>query len=241
MYLANNSRPDIAFAVNQVARYANNPRQCHEIAVKRIGRYLKGSLYTDSDGNEHTRGTIFKPPNRSEPLQVNLWADADFAGAWTLDEQRDPDTARSRTGYIVTLNDLPLIWSSRLQTEISTSTAEAEYSSLASGMRALIPLRHIFKEIATTFKIPSDRVSFISHAFEDNQAALYVATANPPRLTARNKHWNIKHHWFRSHLGHGKDCIKVLPIPSQDQRADVFTKALTQMLFEKFRKLLMGW
>ena len=98
-----------------------------------------------------------------------------------------------------------------------SSTAEAEYSSLASGMRALIPLRHIFKEIATTFRIPSNRVSFISHVFEDNQAALYIATANPPRLTACNKHWNIKHHWFCSHLGEDNNCIKVLPITTQDQ------------------------
>jgi hypothetical protein len=87
----------------------------------------------------------------------------------------------------------------------------------------------------------NDRVSLISHAFEDNQAALYVATANSPRLTARNKHWNIKHHWFRSHLGEGKDCIKILPIPTQDQRVDIFTKALTKALFESLRKLLMGW
>ena len=95
MYIANNSRPDIAFAVNQVARYANNLRCCYEVAVKQIGRYLKGSLFNDHDGNEQTRGTIFKPPDRSEPLQVNLWADADFAGAWSITEQRDPDTARS--------------------------------------------------------------------------------------------------------------------------------------------------
>ena len=46
----------------------------------------------------------------------------------------------------------------------------------------------------------SNPVSFISPAIEDNQAALHVAMANPPRLTVRNKHWNIKHHWFRSHL-----------------------------------------
>ena len=41
--------------------------------------------------------------------------------------------------------------------------------------------------------------------------------------------------------GEGKDCIKILPIPTQDQRADIFTKALTKALFESFRKLLMGW
>ena len=48
--------------------------------------------------------------------------------------ERELDAARSPTGYIVTLNDLPLIRISKLQTEVSTSMAEAEYSSLASGM-----------------------------------------------------------------------------------------------------------
>ena len=43
MYLATNSRPDIAFAVNQCCRFANNPKQSHEKAVERIGRYLKGT------------------------------------------------------------------------------------------------------------------------------------------------------------------------------------------------------
>ena len=84
-------------------------------------------------------------------------------------------------------------------------------------------------------------VSTVSHAYEDNQATLLVATADPPRLTARNKHWNIKHHWFRSHLDKSGKGIEVLHIPSEQQLADIFTKALPQVLFEKFRKELLGW
>jgi len=89
----NNSRPDIAFAVKQVAHLANDPKRCYKIAVKQISQYLKGSLYNNSDINECTRGTIFKPPDRSEPQQVNLSADADFADPWSLNEQCDPDMA----------------------------------------------------------------------------------------------------------------------------------------------------
>jgi hypothetical protein len=197
-------------------------------------------LYTDGDGVERARGTILRlsPENRSKPLQLDLWADADFAGCWNATEQHDPDTARSRTGYVVTLSGFPLIWKSQLQVGIALSTAEAEFAALSSGMRALVPLRTIFFEIVACFGIPSEQVSTISHAFEDNQAALYVATADPPRLTARNKHWNTKHHWFRSKLGDG---IKVLPISSEDQRADIHTKALTQVPFERNRKKLNGW
>ena len=54
------------------------------------------------------------------------------------------------------------MWSLKLQTEISTSTAEAKYSSLATGTRALISLHYIFKEITTTFDIQNDCVSHIS-------------------------------------------------------------------------------
>ena len=239
-YLGGNSKSEIAFAVNQVSRYSNNPRRVHEIAVKRIGRYLLHTLYTDQDGIERTRGTIFKlsPEERKQPLQLDLWADADFSGTWNAEEQHDPDTARSRTGYVICLKGLPIIWKSTLQVGIALSTAEAEMGALVAGTRALVPLRTIFFEIATCFNIPAKRLSLISHAYEDNEACRYVATADPPRLTARNKHWNIKHHWLRSKLD---DNIKILPIDTKAQKADLYTKALTQVLFEKFRKQLVGW
>ena len=238
-YLCNNTVSEIAFAVNQVARYGNSPRHIHEQAVKRIGRYLKGTLFTDENGQERARGTIFKmtPEDRNKPLQVNCWADADFAGCWNAEQQRDPDTARSRTGYVISLKGFPIVWKSQMQTLVSLSTAEAEYAALCAAMRSLVPLRTVFYEVVDTFKIPAERVSLISHAYEDNEACLHVATADPPRLTARNKSWNVKHHWFREQLGD----IKILPIASTDQLADVFTKALTQDLFEKFRKQLNGW
>ena len=96
-YLCGNSKSEISFAVNQVVRHGNNPRRVHEQAVKRIGRYLLHTLYKDKDGIERTRGTIFKlsPEELKQPLRLDLWADADFAGTWNAEEQHDPDTARS--------------------------------------------------------------------------------------------------------------------------------------------------
>lgn len=218
----------------------NNPRRIHEIAVKRIGRYLKHFLYTDEDGVKRVRGAIFNlsEDERNTPLQLDLWADADFSGCWNATEQHDPNTSRSRTGYAVTMKGLRIIWKSQLQVGIALSTAEAEMGAQSSGMRALIPLRTIFFEIAECFDIPASRMSLVSHAYEDNEACLHIATADPPRLTARNKHWNIKHHWFRSKLG---EFIKVLPIRSQEQLADIYTKALTQDLFKACRTKLQGW
>ena len=151
MYLANNKRPDIAFTVNQVAHFANNLRLIHEQAVKQIGKYLKGSLYVDSSGVEHVQGTIYQFPVHQDdkpPLQLNLWADADFSGLWNIEDQMDPTSAKSRMGFVVTLSGLPLVWSSKLQQEITLSTAEAEFASLSTGMRLLVPLRGLFLEVA---------------------------------------------------------------------------------------------
>ena len=238
MYLSNNTRPDIAFAVNQVARFSNNPRLCHEVAVKRIAKYLKHTLFKDPDGSERVHGMIFKP-DKAKQLALNLHCDADFGGLFNAEENSDPNSARSRTGYICTLGDLPVIWSSKLQVEICLSTAESEMAALCSGMRALVPCRFLLFEIAKCFNIPIKRLSTISHVYEDNNACISVATANPPRLTPRNKHWCIKYNWFKTHLG--EDTILIQHVNSENQIADCLTKPLTQALFEKFRKLLLGW
>ena len=52
LYLAGNTWPDIAFAVHQCAQFFNQPKKCHEDAVKRIVRYLKGT---------QDKGLIFEP------------------------------------------------------------------------------------------------------------------------------------------------------------------------------------
>ena len=72
LYLQSNTRPDITFAVSQVARFANDPKLKHETAVKRIAKYLKATK---------SKGTIIKPMKN---LKLDCYADADFAGLWTL-------------------------------------------------------------------------------------------------------------------------------------------------------------
>ena len=70
LYLASNSRPDIAFAVNQCARFTHCANIQDEISVKRIGLYLKAIRES---------GLLLQPkPN----LSFKLYADADFAGLW---------------------------------------------------------------------------------------------------------------------------------------------------------------
>ena len=229
LYLASNSRPDIAFAVNQCERFNSCPKLIHEKAVKRIARYLKAT---------RERGLILQP---SKDLSLKLYADADFAGLWKIEKPDDPISVRSRTGFIITLSDIPVSWSSKLQTEIATSTMMSEYVALSTGMRELIPTMNIFKEICDAFHIKRSEESQLVRIFEDNEGAKKLAEKVLPRTTPQSKHFGGKYHWFRSHVTNPASKIKIYSIDTSLQKADIFTKGLVKVDFEKKRYLLMGW
>ena len=79
--------------------------------------------------------------------------DADFAGLWTFEEDQDPVCVKSRTGYVLMLGGCPLIFKSKLQTEIALSTLEAEYIALSQSMRELLPLRRLLQEVGKNLNL----------------------------------------------------------------------------------------
>ena len=145
----------------------------------------------------------------------------------------------------------PLLWISKLQTQIALSTMEAEYITLSQAMRELIGFRAILKEIYTqVFKDQSgyDALTFntISKTFkaippstvhEDNEACLKFATVT--KMPPRTKHIAIPYHFFRSKVDNGE--IKIVSVKTDNQLADQFTKGLSQDKFLADRKQLMGW
>ena len=181
LYLASNSRP------NQCARFNHCPRLVHEQAVKRIAQYLKGTRH---------KGLILKP---NDDMNLKLYADADFAGLWNVEDPLDPIRVRSRSGHVVTLCGLPVSWRSKLHTEISTSTMMAEYIALSTGMRELIPLIDLFDEICEVLKIHRSKETKIVRVFEDNEGALKLASKELPYVTPQSKHFAVKYHWFREY------------------------------------------
>lgn len=228
MYLTGNTRPDCQFAVHQCARFSHAPKYPHEQAVKRIGRYLLQTA---------TKGIRIKP---SRLLTLDCYVDADFAGLWGAEPPDDEMSVRSRTGYVVMLGQSPVLWASKLQTETATSTMAAEYIALSTAMRAIIPLRHIYFDLTKALRLPQDEKSSLTTVFEDNQAALKLATStDPPRLTPQSKHLAVKYHWFRSKLAKGQ--IEIIYVQTDFQKADLMTKALSKIKFEYARKLVMGW
>ena len=100
------TRPEISFAVQQACLYMHDPRIPHYNHVKRILRYLKGTL----DLGLHI--------NKSSPTSLTAYSDADWAGC--------PDTRRSTSGFCVFLGNNLVSWSSKRQVRVSRSPAEAE-------------------------------------------------------------------------------------------------------------------
>ena len=104
LYLASNTRPDISFAVHQWARFTHNTKSSHETAMKKICCYLQGNKYNV---------LVFNP---SKKLVVDCYVDENFAGLWGHEDPQDPICARSRTVFVVTFSNCPLLWVSKIQT-----------------------------------------------------------------------------------------------------------------------------
>jgi hypothetical protein len=227
IYLARNTRPDIEYAVHQCARFQINPKKSHENAVKRIGRYLLGT---------RNKGIIFKP-DQSKLGTLECFVDADFAGNYTKDRSYDPNSVRSRTGCVILFAGCPITWFSRLQSEISLSTTEAEYIALSTTCRELLPMKEMFKEIKAFLNIMDLTPDVKCTLFKDNVGAETLAKA--PKMTPRTKHIAIKYHHFREAVRSG--VLKISRVDTHDQLADIFTKAVKLHTFEHLRENIMGW
>ena len=134
-YLEKGTRPELAYAVHQCSRYSSNPRKAHGDAVKNIGRYLLGT---------HDKGMIIEP-NIDRSFEVHV--DPDFCGNWHKECAHEPDSARSRHGYIISYAGVPIVHKSQLQTELALSSTESEYTGLSYALRETIPIMELLKEM----------------------------------------------------------------------------------------------
>jgi hypothetical protein len=108
------TRPDLQYAVQQACLHMHNPTTAHQGLVKRILRYIRGTTALGL----HLR--------RSSHSDLTAYSDTDWAGC--------PDTRRSTSGYCVFMGDSLISWSSKRQTTVSRSSAEAEYRGVAHAV-----------------------------------------------------------------------------------------------------------
>jgi hypothetical protein len=224
-FLSGSTRPDIAYATHRCARFSKDPKACHEDALKKIIRYLKKTA---------DKGMIISP-DRSKGLEC--YVDASFCEGWSTEVSDDPTNCYSRTGYVIRLFGCPIIWVSKLQTEITLSTTESEYVALSQAMRDVIPLLEVLNHVQKSIDVDIDTPVVRCTVFEDNQGALELAIA--PKMRPRTRHIAVKYHHFREHVERG--LIKIVYVDTKNQLADMLTKALPFALLQPLRQSVLGW
>jgi hypothetical protein len=180
------TRPDIAYAVQQICLHMHDPREVHLVAAKRILRYLQGTL----------RFGLIIP--RSAPSQLVVYTDADWAGC--------PDTRRSTSGYAVFLGGSLISWSSKRQPTVSRSSAEAEYRAVANGVAEASWLQQLLQELHH----PLQTASLV---YCDNVSAVYLSSN--PIQHQRTKHVEIDLHFVRERVAIGAVRVLHVPTTSQ--------------------------
>ncbi|XP_045831131.1 uncharacterized mitochondrial protein AtMg00810-like [Trifolium pratense] len=111
------------------ARYMDKPTEMHVIAVKRIMRYLKGTMIY---------GILYKSTD-GENVTLVGWTDSDYAG--------DYDDRKSTSGYVFSIGTSAISWSSKKQPIVTLSTTEAEFIAAASSACQGIWLRNVLKQL----------------------------------------------------------------------------------------------
>ena len=104
---------------------------------------------------------------------MDVYVDAAFACGWGSEEGTNPDSVKSRTGYIIEIANCPVLWVSKLQSTIATSTMESEYTALSMALRAAIPLLAVVSSVTKGLNyLKHQQLTFKATVHEDNQGAL---------------------------------------------------------------------
>lgn len=120
------TRPDIAFGVQILNQFLQQPKKSHMEATLRIVRYIK---------SQPGQGVLFSSKHNTT---IIAYCDADWASC--------PHTTKSISGYLVKLRDTLVSWKSNKQTTISRSSIESEYTSMATIVTELVWLLGLIKE-----------------------------------------------------------------------------------------------
>ncbi|KAK3133143.1 hypothetical protein QOZ80_6AG0532910 [Eleusine coracana subsp. coracana] len=199
-YLAH-TRPDLAFSVGYVSRFMQRPTTEHQQAVKRIIRYVAGTL-------DHG---IYYPRCRGEAHFIG-YSDSDHAG--------DIDTSKSTSGILFFLGKCLVSWQSVKQPVVAMSSCEAEYIAASTASTQALWLARLL----------GDLLGRDTEAVElrvDSMSAL--ALAKNPVFHERSRHIRVRYHLIRDYLKEGS--IKASYINTSDQLADLLTKPLGRIKF----------
>jgi hypothetical protein len=200
-----NTRPDLGFAVGYVSRFMERPTTEHLVAVKRVLRYVAGTMdygchYQRKEGGAALLG----------------YSDSDHGA--------DVDGRKSTTGVLFFFGKSAVTWQSQKQKVVALSSCEAEYVAAATASCQGVWLARLLAELkggeASTVVLKID-----------NQSAIQLSK-NPVHHD-RSKHIDVKYHYIRECIEEGR--IDVESVDTKSQMADILTKALGRDQFLKLR------
>jgi len=201
------TRPDILYATNLLSRFMHCPSELHMRAAKRILRYIKGTC---------SFGVKFM---QCKTLKLHGFSDSDWGGFI--------DDMKSTSGFCFNLGSAIFSWSSKKQSIVAQSTAEAEFIAATAAVNQALWLQKLLRDL----HMEEEEATEIS---VDNQAA--IAISNNPVFHGKTKHFNIKLYFIREVQKNGD--VKLLYCRTEDQMADLFTKALPANRFEFLTRLI---
>ncbi len=181
MYAMVGTRPDLAFPVNMVSQFMSRAGPSHWMAMKRIMRYLKGTL-------------DLKLCLRGKDVSLRGYCDADWGG--------DANEWHSTTGYIFFVGVGAISWNCKRQPTIALYTTEAEYMATSQCTKEAIWLRKLMMDVGLVQNGATNNMC-------DNQGC--IALAKNSIHHSRTKHIDIQHHFIREKLESGEIGLKYCP------------------------------
>jgi hypothetical protein len=223
MYAAISTRPDIAHAVHYLASAMQAPLQHHMQAAERVLRYLAGTKDIGLVFGSRNGDTVGDSRGRKAQVQVDVCAfsDADWAN--------DKGDRKSISGWVAKLNGDPVSWSSKKQRVVSISTCEAELYAEAAAIQEVLWLRGLMEELGLSTLTGST-------VHVDNQST--IAVSEHGVKSERTKHVDVKYHFVTDAVERG--VVRLRWVPTSEQQADIFTKALPAPTFLHLRRQLMS-
>jgi hypothetical protein len=148
------------------------PKHLHELALKRIGCYLKQT-------SDHGMAINFS----SDVCKIDAYPESDFAGMYGHEDHTDPACAKRRTRFIIFFAECPMFWQSKFQTETALSTMEAKIIALSACCEELFPIINMVSLLAEAINLPIGNTTMNVSIHEDDSGALVLAKKLPPHFT----------------------------------------------------------